>query len=443
MTLTFKKIRTIILLLIVLLVSVSSSAQKVFMSLDSLLTFVSLKSTTLQSGEIKLIQAKKAKLAAIVSIIDPTINLSYAFTDNTTLPTSLFPSETFGGAAGTYKEVRMGIQYNSNLTNYNEIKLLNLPGWANFKLSKLNIDLTENNNKMTQKSYFENIAGIYFNIVNLQEQVKSAQKNLLIADTLMKIADHKFQNGQVNQQDVNSITGNFMQVKETVNQLNFLLENQYLSLKALIDIPETVTILIKQDIEPTKVEQNPEVEFNDMQLKSSLLQEKSALTSLNQSKSMTLPTISVFNTNTTQQYNTQAQLYSKDLNWYQNSNIGVKVSFKLPTANNISQTSKARYDYKLARNNSEHLRNKTEIEHLQLHVDFRKAVSQWTTNTQISELQEDTYNKNKNLYAQGLLSLDQTLNSYNSMISSNYNRISSAITVLLVQSKIAINNNVR
>jgi hypothetical protein len=83
------------------------------------------------------------------------------------------------------------------------------------------------------------------------------------------------------------------------------------------------------------------------------------------------------------------------------------------------------------------------MEQRQLGIDFSKAISQWTTNTEVYELKKESYEKNLNLYSEGILSLDQTLNSYNAMVSSNYNRISSAINVLLAQSKIDINNKIK
>ena len=162
-----KRFNFAILSIVVLLAS-TAQAQKTFTNLDSLISYASLKSTTLQSGEIRLDQAKKAKLAAVLGIADLTVNNSYSYTDNTKLPTSLFPADAFGGEPRTYKEVQTGIQYNSSLTNYNEIKLLNFSGWQNFKLAKVNIDLTESNNLISRKSLNENIASIYYNILNLQ-----------------------------------------------------------------------------------------------------------------------------------------------------------------------------------------------------------------------------------------------------------------------------------
>ena len=53
------------------------------------------------------------------------------------------------------------------------------------------------------------------------------------------------------------------------------------------------------------------------------------------------------------------------------------------------------------------------------------------------------FEKNKNLYAEGLISIDRTLNSFNAMLNANYNLITSKVSILLAQSKIDINNKIK
>ena len=50
--------------------------------------------------------------------------------------------------------------------------------------------------------------------------------------------------------------------------------------------------------------------------------------------------------------------------------------------------------------------------------------------------------KNKNLYAEGLIGLEVTLNSLNAMINAHYNLITSASNVWLANAKISINNKI-
>ncbi|NJO91270.1 MAG: TolC family protein [Chloroflexia bacterium] len=435
-----KRLITTVVAIAVLLTN-NAKAQRTFNNLDSLLSYATAQSTTLQSGEIKMSQAQKAKFAAIIGVLDPIGSASYTYTNNTKLQTSLFPGETFGGEPGTYKEVKMGMQYSNSLTNYNEVKLVNIPGWANFKLASINIDLTGADNKITQKSFYENVAISYHNILNIQEQLKATEQNLAASDSLLQIAKHKYEQGLVKLQDVNDTKANYINTNESCNQLKYMLQQQYLGLKILTDIPETDSIIIIQPVGTTAM--LPKIEYNDINLKSSELREKAAFASYRQLQTTILPTLSFVNSNSTLQYPSSAQVYSNSDKWYKSSYIGLKFSVAIPSANTVSQRYKAKYDYQLAQQNTVHIKNKTELEYKQLGIDYNKAISQWESNTEVYELKKESYEKNLNLYSEGLLSLDQTLNSYNAMVNSNYNRISSAINVLLTQSKIEINNRIK
>ncbi len=238
------KMKKVLLSILLLAICIYSYAQKTFTSLDELLDFAKTKNISIQQGEIKMTQAKKAKLVAIANVIDPAINSTASFTDNIGLPVNVFPAETFGGQPGTFREIRAGVQYVTNLNQNVDIKLLNFGGWENLKLAKFNIESTESDNKITLKNLYNNIASSYYNIVSLKEQIKSTQENISTSETLLKIAQNKLEQGWVKQQDVNDAKANFLNTKENSRQLEFLTQQNELSLKILCDIPENDSIVI-------------------------------------------------------------------------------------------------------------------------------------------------------------------------------------------------------
>jgi hypothetical protein len=68
------------------------------------------------------------------------------------LPVNLFPAEILGGQAGTYKEVQLGVQYQTNFNLNLDIKLFNRQGWENLKLSKINVEMLASDNKICMKT---------------------------------------------------------------------------------------------------------------------------------------------------------------------------------------------------------------------------------------------------------------------------------------------------
>jgi outer membrane protein TolC len=426
---------------LLLLLFTSLQSQTIFTSVDAVLAYATAKSITLQSGNIRLDQAKKAKLAALLSIPDVTGNASFGYTHNTRLPVNLFAAETFGGQAGTYKEVQSGVPYVTNVNENIDIKLLNLKGWENLKLYRLNIESNNADNKATLKTMQENIAATYFNIVSLQEQWISNNQNAKAANSLLRITQNKYDAGLVKQQDVNDAKVNYLTTKENGNQLQYLSKQQYLVLKILCDIPESEVIEIVHT--PAAVYQKPLIETSLVALTSSLLKEKTALSNYRQQKYALYPTVSFFQSYTTQQYNTRGKLFDKSVNWIPSSYIGLRLNIPIPSSGSITQVSKAKYDYLLAQKNTEQQKIKAELETRQLDVDYDKAVSQAASNNEIFLLRKETYEKNMTLYNGGLIGLEQTLNSFNAMMNSNYNLVSAQVAVAAAKAKIDINNSIK
>jgi outer membrane protein TolC len=418
-------------------------SQPVFSNLDSLLQYATAKNISLQRGDIQFAQAKQAKLAALLSIPDVTGNVSFSYTNNTQLPVNLFPAETFGGQPGTYKEIQTGVQYGTALNENIDIKLLNLKGWENLKLAKLNIEATALDNRITLKQLQENVASAYFNIVNLQEQVQYTLQNLDAADTLLKVTENKYSAGLIKQQDVNDAKVNYLTTEESVNQIRYLITQQYLGLKILCDIPETDSLLIVQKIKMESETPRPVIELNSLAVNSSILKEKVAGSNYKQQRYALYPTVSFFQAYSNQQFNTRGRLFDSRANWIPSSYIGLRINIPIPSSNTISQTSKARYDYLIARKNTEQQRIKAGLQAQQLAVDHEKALSQARANEAIYKLRTETWQKNRNLYQQGLLGLDQTLTGFNAMVNAGYNFISSVINVQLALAKITINNTIQ
>lgn len=422
--------------------SSNANAQLLFSSLDSLLSYVYSKSTTIQSGEIKFSQAQKAKLAAALGVMDLNGSVSFNVTNNITLPVSYFPAEAFGGAPGTFREVETGIQFTNNFTQSLEVKLINIAGWKNLKLARININSTVNDNKINLKNLYENIASSYANILTLQEQLKSTNENVKTADTLYQIVKNKFDLGVARKQELNDAQVNFLNTKESAMQIDFLVKQQYVALKILCDMPDEIDIKIQQNI-INIVDAKPDVKLNQLSINNSLYKESYAKQNYRQLQFTLLPVVSAVISNSNQQFSSSFSLFDRNVGWVNSNYIGLKAIWQIPSASSISQISKAKYDYLLAKENTKHDYIKTQHDFKSLQIEFEKSESQLNTNSMVQDLQLDTYKKNLENYRLGIIGLDQLLSSYNAMVNSQYNYISSAANVLLAHSKIKINNEIQ
>jgi outer membrane protein TolC len=280
--------------------------------------------------------------------------------------------------------------------------------------------------------------------VQLQEQLESAKANIKVSDTLFQIALNKFNQGLLKQQDVNETKVSYLNSQENAKQITFIIEQQYLTLKALADISDKDSIVIHHLVSTEPSATAPEVVFNNLNLASTIAKEKVAFSNFRKNKSSKHPTLSLFLSNSQTQYNTSAGLFDSNWQWYDATAIGFKIAMPLPfSAARISANAEAKYNHLLAQKNTEHARVKAELDNKQLSTDYNKAWSQFVTNKEIYKLKNDSYHKNRNLYEQGLLSTDRTLDSFNAMVNSHYSLITSAISLLLADAKIEINNTIK
>ncbi len=433
------RLKTLLLLGLAMWSSAALS-QQVFRSLSSVLRYADTSSTRLKSGSIREEQARKAKLAALVSIVDPQGTNSATFTNNTKLPVSILPADAFGGEAGTTREIQTGTRYNTALVNSVELKLVNPEGWANLKLSKVNLNLTQTNSRLTKKELYENIASAYFTVVQLKEQAASIRQNMAVSDSLLTIVRNKYAAGQVTQQDVNDAEVNLLTLRENAGQLDFLCQQQLESLAVLIDLPADATLTIEQDM-PEMPSLKPEIEQNRLSSDASRLKEDYARLDYRRRKWSQLPTLSLVTNQAFNLYNEQFSV--TDGNWISSNYVGLKLNMPLPTSKSIADRFNARYDYELEQQSARQARLSAEQDNRNLSIEWDKAASQFESKVTIQALQADTYRKNRRLYSEGLLGLDRTLNSLNTLIQTDYDLIEAKVDLMLAAAKIEINNQIR
>jgi outer membrane protein TolC len=437
--------RLLVFFLVVLLfISTAAFSQTTFRSFQDVLNFTEKKSLSLQANDIRLLQSKRLKLAAVFGIIDLQASMSGQFTDNTKLPVTVLPGDVFG-QPGTTREVQTGTKYSTAISQTVDIKLLNFEGWKNFSLSSLNLEITETENKLNTKSLYENIAAAYYNIVQLHAQRETAEQTIAVADTLFRITENKFKEGLAKPHDVNDSKVNLITAQENARQIDFLITQNYLSLKILCDIPDTELVTIEErfveNSSTVSTRIAPVVGQNRLSVTNFLLKEQYALES---SRKLTynffIPTLAVVFGNNYNQFNQDFTVTGG--NWINSQYIGVRLNFSVPNAATITNRFKAEYDYQLSQKNTEQARIKSELDTKKLDTDWHKAVSQHQTHAEIALLQKETYQKNKNLYNEGLQSLDRTLTSFNALVSANYNLIASRASVRLAEAKIELNNKI-
>lgn len=436
-----KNIVKILPILILLTATFSSKAQtKYFSTFEDLMHWATSQSIQLKNGALELSQAKKEKLVTILNLIDPTGDVTFSHLNNTQLPINLIPSEVLGGQPGTFEQVQFGVQYNTVFNANIDLKIINPAGWQSLKMAKLNINLAQINNKLNLKELYEKTAVVFYEIVTLQNQKKSTEQNQKAAEELYEITKKKYTAGLVSKQNLNESEINKKKIEEQIIQIQFLIQQQYIGLKMLCDVPEGIDILIeKRSIMSFNKTEEP---TNQLALRNAILMEKIGLRNLKIAKYSFLPTLSAFASASQQQFNTNSRIIDQNINWIPSSYIGLRLKLSIPSASLISRYNKTKNEYNILRNNSEQQRIQSDLKNKQMLIDYEKAKSQTESFQQIYNLRKETYEKNLSNYEAGILGLEETLKSFTEMVNSQYNLISSENTTEMYLTKININNKI-
>jgi len=413
-----------------------------FNNLDSLLKYAEKNSVSVKTSEQQVLIAKWQKISAQANLVNFRMQTNFNLTNNIGLPVTFLPGEIFGGEPGSTKEVSTGQQYVGNLNIAPQIDIINPSSWIKLQSANINSELTSVNNLIAKKSLFESISAAYYNIVSLQEQLKLTEKSLEIADTLLLIMQNKYSAGIVRQQDLNDAQINRLTLADKLEQVKISVEQQYLSLRILCDIPEETTVIINKTFKYNQqitlgLEAKNQLAYELARLKADL-----AETDLKNNRLIYLPTVSLMFYDAWQQ-NSNEKFFDKKSEWINSQYVGLRLTMPFPDMNKFTQTKISKINKTISLQNSEHTKIQNDNNNSQLVLDYQKAFSLFMTAKQIYELKEQNYQLAMNQFNMDILSSDKLLIAFNDKITSRLNYSSALANLLFSKSKIDINNTVK
>ncbi len=416
----------------------SASAQKQFTNVNELLDYFETNSIDLQQSNFDIIEANKAQNTSIIGVFDPQVQTSMSFINNIKLPVSILPAEFTGGQPGQTTELKTGTQYNTNAQQQADIKLINQEGWKTYQLAKVNSKIQKTQKEVLKKELKTQIAAFYYEIVQLNSQLLATKKSKLAADTLLQVAMAKYNSGLVKYQDVNDANYNLITVQENQRQIEYSINQTYISLKKLTDIPQESSIKIEET--PTLIidRKQPQVYNNDIEQNLWSLKEAYARLNYQKNTLARMPTLSLIASNAWNQYNQTLTVFNGK--WINNNYLGVKINFSLPNSNSITQLFKAKIDAQRMRKSAEEFMINQGLEQKELEINWQRKYSQTQTNAKLLELQQSNFKTNTNLYNEGQLPIDKLITSFTNLVNAEYNLIASLASLQLAQIKIEIYN---
>lgn len=411
--------------------------QKTFNSLNEVLLFAKEKNYTFSNADIQTKLAELNRKTAIANVINPRIPASMQMIDNTKQQVLFLPGEAFG-QPGTFRSVTTGQKYSALINLQPQFEILNLAGITQIKSAKINQQLTENQNKINELNIYNQINPIYFNILSYQGQIEIIKENIIGAETILKIAQNRFNENIGRKQDVNETEVNLINLENNLELLELNLKIQ----------EESLALFFENSIEPSlsetvwtyentteSLQTNNTLQDQNTQLQLQLMQQDFKV-----NRYLLWPTLSFITSFNWQDLSTDF-FYSANSNSIHYNYIGLKLSMDLASsATKISNIKNKKFQSEILNTTAEHSIKETETKNRLLILDYEKALSQLQNLKKIVLLKEDTYSKNFNQYQENIISLDDLLISYNNMLAAKLNVVTALANIGFYKSKIDINN---
>ena len=424
--------------------SMSCDAQEklTFESLDNLFAYAETNSVSFHNANQQNILAKYQILVSKLGMFNLKGTSSFTLTNNTKLNPNFIPAEVFGGQEGTFTSVTFGQKYVSNFTFEPQIDLINPYAMAQIKVAKTNEQLIAVTNLLTKKVVYESISATYHNILSYRWQIDITVKSLSNSESLVLFLQNKQKEGLTRSQDVNIVLANQLIVKDKLQQLEIQLQQQYNILKILCDINPETTIIITGNEKPIDNVLLPIKATGDLLQRQGEWQTKYHQARLRANKKWMYPTLNLFSSFSWQESNNNNFFGTN--NWFTANYIGLKLSFPiLPEVSKIAAVKYDKINLEIAQNNWNHNKLQDQINNEQLELEYRKSNESYKLAIDIEALRKDSYEKNLNIYREGIISTTDLINSLNDWLNSSLNTVTLLAAVEFSKNKIIISNLIK
>lgn len=412
--------------------------QLTFTSLDDVFAYAEAHSSTYKNASQQTLLAKYQTLAAQLSKWNLKAEANFTAIDNTKLPVNFLPAEIFGGQPGEFKTITLGQQYVSTISTSPQFDILNPYAMGLVKVSRANEQLTRITNQLNKKTLCESIAASYYNVLSFKWQLLALQESLVNADSLTQIMQRKQVEGIARTQDVNNALANELTIKDHIQQLEIQAAQETENLKLLCDIPAGAEVNVTA-AQPAPVFDANLTATNTLNKQQWEWQQKYRKADLEANKKWFLPTVSFISNVGWNQYS-NSRFFDKT-SWPGTNYVGLR--FSVPLAPDVTKAATVRYDRVYMRINETNIAHATlqdSVSNRQVVLDYKKAFTSYQLSLHIASLKKDSYQKNLDIYKEGILSATDLLISFNDWLNSSITTVTQLATSEYDRSKININN---
>lgn len=423
-----------IIILILIIGYLPSSAQIQFYSFQEVLDYADSHALAIQSATLSEQITKAEKQEAAANLL-PTIGGTLGYNDNITLQPTLVPAQIFNPAApeGSFEELTFGTKFQYSRGVQVQWDILNFQKFFAYQASKISIDESKAHTEVNRLNTYNQLASTYYSILLTQESIEIYQENLLIGDSILVHAQRKFQDGILSEAEVNRAEIKQRQNQRNLNQAKNNLDQFLVQLQSQLNTEQTISVSDSPEsfsLQTTSIlAPHPEVikqEFAVAKYESLL----------KQAKAMRLPSVSLVYQNNTI-WATENFMDFDNSNRLPQQVFGIQINLSeflgLTTRPKVRQS---KWNVQLQHLQLENTKLVKDQEDKLLQLQWEQASDQLRENKRILDLQEQNDLHAENNYQGGLTSLDNRLDTYDDLLVAQDSYLQSLAACTLAQYKI-------
>lgn len=410
-----------------------SSAQITFSSVEEVWRYADSHNVTIADAgweTQKAVQGVRQSYAAFT----PTVNASAAFTDNTSIQTTLIPAVIFGGPEGIYKPVQFGQKYTYNAGFTAQLDLVNIQTWYSARVARESATFSRAAEASTRKNIYQQVAAQYYNCVLCREGLRLARQSLGVADSVLESVTNKYNTGTVNQPSLDMAKLNAERARQTLITASYQLSTSLNQLKGLLAMSATDSIEITGELLQPAGEAGAGMFAEDPAVKLQYSQVAVNRTKLRVSNSGAFPTLSVLYSSNVQQFdNTFRPLDASGPKWYPANFWSLRATwYILNGGNRWLQSQRNKMTYLQSQADYEQAQRQSAINDENLRLAYNKSVALLQNSKAIMDLSYDNYLHTSMRYSEGISSLEDRLRAFSDYISYQ-NQYLNSLSEMLVQ----------
>lgn len=373
-----------------------------------------------------------AKTKEVRSAVLPQVNASAALTDNLAIPVVMLPGEIIG-QPGEMIPAELGVPYEAGISAQLSQVIFNPALFTGIKAARSAEELMKLKGKMTEEQLIYDVASVYYDILDSEQQMKSLSGNLDLQDSLYAKTALRVKEDLVREIDMNRIKVNISDLMVKRERLNTVIEQQKRYLQVLMGMP------LEDDFSLDN-ETLVEVDFPKMSLTDdeSMLSEKTELALLRQQKELNMlelkaiqmqysPTLSLVASGAYQFQSEKFRLNSKE-NWFKSAYVGLRL--EIPVFDGATK----RHGAAQIRLRAMKLDNDMYDTEQSLRMERRNALAELTVSYKSVKAQEENLQlaekiceQSRKLYQEGLYNVTDLLQTENSLREAQISHISELI----------------